>query len=961
MSIRSNHLFLVLTILCSCLCSSPLYAKTIFLHPQGNDNNVGNMSAPLQSISKAATIAVAGDEVMLMAGTYRITRPQIIATSGTSSKPITYQPYNKAEVTLDASGLKNPDDYAINVTASHIKISGMRFTQSSAGGINITAGTGLAIENNHFSKMEGSAISAGQQGMSVEDVTISGNHISKNVNAAIAIIHAKAVTLSENYIYNNFAEAMHLQHVAESVIDKNKFDNNKRAHIRLSATKGIKIINNEISRSYGIMIGNISASNADEKTANLHIANNVMYDTIKAIDVQQTLLNASIQHNILWNTTSSLLSVDAPQSGSHEKIHFKRNIFKTSTTYVDAASLLQAVTFANNCWDNAAPLPSAARINNNISTKITLVNDALPASAPNNIASKNNNCASLNAGTQGFAPLNLSDDTNTTNSLVTPPIIIGTTEKNAEKTKISAPSTTDAIGKAADTLVKDMADSVLEAMFDVSATTKTQQKESALLSKTQAKDTSKSLQMAKLADNCTRILSTFGFGVTPALFKSYCTKTDLSELKTYVTKQATTKPKLPDTLVGQPDTKSYIARYGKLEKLKRQEGKPRPELAFATEVVRKETARRIHANATAPNQFAERMLHFWSNHFNISRDKNSISRLLIGAMEREAIRTHMYGNFADMLIAVTQHPAMISYLDNDRSVGMHSVIGMKNPSRGLNENLAREVLELHTLGVNGGYTQQDVAELAKVMSGWTWTVDALGFSIAPEGHEPGKKTVLGRSFFTEKSLKVPYIKQQGEEVLRYIAARPATARFIATKLLRHYIQDEPTAKMVDTVSNAYIKSGGNLTAVYNALVSLPESFDDTFNKYPMPYDILLGTMRMHETGVNGVLDNPETGNQLWNAMLRMSEYSLWAWETPDGWPDIASYWRTPQQIIRTIEWCPSFIQSDIKVKSIPLDVITKNFGEAISADYAPLITGNSATTQREKLSTLCAIQILRNR
>ena len=194
-----------------------------------------------------------------------------------------------------------------------------------------------------------------------------------------------------------------------------------------------------------------------------------------------------------------------------------------------------------------------------------------------------------------------------------------------------------------------------------------------------------------------------------------------------------------------------------------------------------------------------RLVMFWSNHFCVSANKGPV-RGMAGAYEREAIRPHVLGRFVDMLLAVERHPAMLVYLDNHVSIGPNSRAGL-NRGLGLNENLAREILELHTLGVGGGYTQEDVTNLARILTGWTVAnlANPVGepgrFFFAPARHEPGAWTVLGKRY-GEAGMAA------GEAVLRDLARHPATARHIARKLARHFVSAEPPAALVARLTPA---------------------------------------------------------------------------------------------------------------------------------------------------------------
>ena len=294
-------------------------------------------------------------------------------------------------------------------------------------------------------------------------------------------------------------------------------------------------------------------------------------------------------------------------------------------------------------------------------------------------------------------------------------------------------------------------------------------------------------------------------------------------------------------------------------------------------------ARFNHAAATDAS-FVERLVMFWSNHFCVSANKGPV-RGMAGAYEREAIRPHVLGRFADMLIAVEQHPAMLIYLDNAQSIGPNSQAGL-NRGRGLNENLAREILELHTLGVSGGYTQDDVANLARVLTGWT--VGNLAnaasepgrFFFAPVRHEPGDRTVLGKHYPDRGQIT-------GVDVLRNLAAHRATARHIAQKLARHFVSDDPPAGVVQRLEATFLGSGGDLAAVSRTLVESPEAWSVQPAKVLPPYDFLVAVVR-------GFALAPQP-----QEMLRLTNQlgqPLWRPPAPAGWPDTDTAWAAPSAL-----------------------------------------------------------------
>ena len=233
-----------------------------------------------------------------------------------------------------------------------------------------------------------------------------------------------------------------------------------------------------------------------------------------------------------------------------------------------------------------------------------------------------------------------------------------------------------------------------------------------------------------------------------------------------------------------------------------------PPLNVIQKTFRAEALARIQRACVADCGFAERLVMFWSNHFCISATKGELARIWAGSFEREAIRPHVLGRFGDMLQAVEQHPAMLFFLDNQQSLGPESRAGV-NRKRGLNENLAREIMELHTLGVGSGYSQDDVTSLARIITGWTFAgregkLGAPGsFVFNANAHQPGAQRLLGK-IYPERGVA------QGEAALADIARHPATAKFIATKFARHFVADDPPPALVARLRDVFVKSDGDL-------------------------------------------------------------------------------------------------------------------------------------------------------
>ena len=284
--------------------------------------------------------------------------------------------------------------------------------------------------------------------------------------------------------------------------------------------------------------------------------------------------------------------------------------------------------------------------------------------------------------------------------------------------------------------------------------------------------------------------------------------------------------------------------------------------------------------------FRERLVDFWMNHFTVSRRAFNGS-FTVGCLEREAIRPHVTGSFADMLVAVTTHPAMLAYLDNAGSIGPNSPFGARS-GRGLNENLAREVLELHSLSPAGGYTQGDVEQLARLLTGFSveFNREPLGFVWRRATHEPGDKTILGRRFGEGQA--------ESESALRFLATHPATYRHLALKLARHFIADSPPPRAVAALARTLADTGGDLAALTRRLIALPEAWEPTPGKFRTPQDHVIAACRA--IGLPADRPDPVLGG------LGTLNQPLWSALQPDGWADTAAHWATPEALMRRVDW-----------------------------------------------------------
>ncbi len=320
---------------------------------------------------------------------------------------------------------------------------------------------------------------------------------------------------------------------------------------------------------------------------------------------------------------------------------------------------------------------------------------------------------------------------------------------------------------------------------------------------------------------------------------------------------------------------------------------------------------RAQSAALTTRPFAERLVHFWTNHFAVSADKAAVFGIA-GTLENEAIRPHVNGRFVDLLMAVEQHPAMIAFLDNQYSVGKDSELALRAARRwsagdpaqpggktrrefGINENLAREILELHTLGVDGGYTQRDVTTFAQIITGWSigggtgrLAGGAAGrFYFRGNLHEPGAKTFLGKTYAEDG-------RRQGEAVLADLARHPATARFIAAKLVRHFVADDPPPAAVERVSRAFLHSGGDLPQVYSALIGAPAAWGTDMRKFKTPEDFVFSTYR----ALNVTPRQPEEVLRSFE-LLGQRQYTP---GSPAGWPDTSKSWDGSDALMHRVLW-----------------------------------------------------------
>ncbi|HKH73280.1 MAG TPA: DUF1800 domain-containing protein [Vicinamibacterales bacterium] len=362
----------------------------------------------------------------------------------------------------------------------------------------------------------------------------------------------------------------------------------------------------------------------------------------------------------------------------------------------------------------------------------------------------------------------------------------------------------------------------------------------------------------------------------------------------------------------------------------------------------------LTARITTQRPFVERLVAFWSNHLCVSTGSKIVVAPLAGSYERDVVRAHVLGRFEDMVLASATHPAMLVYLDNFQSIGPNSSdagAGQRNNGqrRGLNENYARELLELHTLGVNGGYTQQDVQELAKILTGWTINglngpaarlqranqrrsraearqrraeAGPIEFAFIDLLHEPGTKTVLGQRY-SQGGI------EEGQRAIGALCRHPSTAQFVATKLVSHFVSDEPPAAAVERVARVFRSTDGDLKAVARAVVDEPEAWREDARKFRTPQDWFVAMLRAF--GASDVSPNA-------SVVLRQLRQPVWSPAAPKGFGDALQEWADPDSLLnrgelaRTIAKLPAMHALDPPSLADVVDVPAGNPLHAMLAD-----------------------------
>jgi uncharacterized protein (DUF1800 family) len=317
----------------------------------------------------------------------------------------------------------------------------------------------------------------------------------------------------------------------------------------------------------------------------------------------------------------------------------------------------------------------------------------------------------------------------------------------------------------------------------------------------------------------------------------------------------------------------------------------------------------------------ERLVQFWADHFTVS-PKNRVERALPAALIEDAIRPNLMRPFAVMLRAVVTHPAMLIYLNQEASFGPGSRRGQRR-GKGLNENLARELLELHTLGVSAGYSQTDVRQLAELLTGLTLAL-GKGFVFDAGRAEPGPEVVLGVEYGGEGMGPI-------FRALDDLAVRPETARHLAGKLAVHFVSDAPDAVLVDAVEMAWKSSGGDLAAVTGALLRHEASWLPQTGKARQPFDFLVAGLRALAVSADDVYGMEDKVFRRWvlEPLADMGQ-PLWQAPGPDGWAEAAEDWITPQGLAARISWAVEVPERLERPLPDPRDFVITALGDRAS-------------------------------
>lgn len=359
--------------------------------------------------------------------------------------------------------------------------------------------------------------------------------------------------------------------------------------------------------------------------------------------------------------------------------------------------------------------------------------------------------------------------------------------------------------------------------------------------------------------------------------------------------------------------------------------------------------------------FTERMVLFWTNHFSVSVNRG-LSTLFLPSYEREAIRPHVYGKFSDLLFSAVTHPAMVEYLDNSNSTGPNAPLSLRGNMQ-INENLARETLELYTLGVDGGYTQADVEQLSMILTGWAIPRKKLigarerfqshlagvppvqqighGYFYAML-HQPGTKTLLGKSYRSAGAA-------EWREAARDLSRHPSTARFLARKLAIHFVADNPPQEAVDAIAAVYTRTEGDLAAVSRAVAGLEAAWSTLLSKAKSPIDYFLAVHR--------ALGTEELPHNQYHRELNHMGQKPWSAPSPQGWPDTEAAWLTPALLMRRISFADREITKQKAVRNP--DLFLEQVLGPVAGDETRRVVAGASSGDQALVLTLASREFLR--
>jgi uncharacterized protein (DUF1800 family) len=361
-----------------------------------------------------------------------------------------------------------------------------------------------------------------------------------------------------------------------------------------------------------------------------------------------------------------------------------------------------------------------------------------------------------------------------------------------------------------------------------------------------------------------------------------------------------------------------VAEFALLRKQARneEEGAKQKRRAGIASIARDTAEARVLRAIESPRQLEEVMVDFWFNHFNVFAGKG-VDRALIASYERDAIRPYVFGSFRDLLGATAKHPAMLYYLDNYLSTSAGYTPGgrgrlaqnaPKAKARGLNENYARELMELHTLGVDGGYSQKDVTELARMLTGWTFDQRALvrenqTFRFDPKRHDHGVKTWLGREVADQG-------QAEGEMALDVLARHPATAHHLSYQLAQYFVQDNPPPALVERMARTYLDTKGDIRSVLRTLFASAEFMapQAVGAKFKTPYQFVISAARASAAPVANIAPLLGTMNQL--------GMPLYGCQTPDGYKNTQDAWLNPDALARRITFATALAGGRLQLASV---------------------------------------------